>query len=134
MHRISEQADLFETRAQHRDRATRELQRAMADAADALTLKEVAFELDLSPATVANALAGRDRKAPPLGWLLSLVEMDPEHRLLRWLAGRVGCEVRVVAKLTPEQELAAIKRALAAAGPMGRAVMQQLGISAEVGP
>lgn len=134
MHRISEQVDLFEDAAASRERATRELQRAMADAADALSLKEVAFALDLSPATVANGLAGRDRKAPPIGWLLALIEMDPEHRLLRWLAARAGCEVRAVAKLTPEQELSALKRALAASGPVGRAVLQQLGISAEVGP
>jgi hypothetical protein len=122
---MAKQADLFEDSKGARDRRTQELVRAMGEAADALTLKEVAFFLGLSPATVANTLSCRDRKAPPLSYVMALVDLDPEHRLLRWLADQAGCELKPREKLTPEQELAALKRALKAQGQVGHVIAHQ---------
>jgi hypothetical protein len=125
---MAKQADLFEDSRTARERRTQELVAAMGEAADALTIKELAFFLGLSPATVANTLSCRDRKAPPLSYVMALVDLDPEHRLLRWLADQVGCDVVPRRKLTPEEELDALKRTLRSQGPVGKAIARQAGV------
>lgn len=107
-----EQTDLFEGPRERLARRTLDLVRAMREVKEVLTSKEVAHRLDKSASEVDNALAARDRKAPPLGWVLALMEMDPDHRLLRWLADQVGCEVRPKVIRTTEEQLAALRQAV----------------------
>lgn len=85
-----------------------------------LGAKEVCYWLDIAPSTLSEALAERDKKALKGEWVRVLVMMAPQSLREEWLrlvAGPMHFVVERRKKLTPEQELRAMKRAIAKLAP-----------------
>lgn len=83
--------------------------------AEAIGLKEVAFALDVAPSQLSHALDERERNLPAR-WVAYLVATAPAEladEYVRRLARLRGLDVVEAQKLSPEDELAALKAALA---------------------
>lgn len=74
--------------------------------------KEAAYQLDTSPSQLANALAERDRHHIRGSWVPYLVAAAPNDAAVEVLAGLRGRALTEVKKMTPAEELAALKRSL----------------------
>lgn len=76
-------------------------------------LKEVAFALGVGEATLAHALEGRKRHAVHASWIPRLIAMAPDHGAVEFLAGLRGLECAAARPLSPEEEVAAWRAAVA---------------------
>lgn len=84
---------------------------AIRDVVDYVGAKEVAFDLDLQPSALSNALAERDRH-PRADWIPYLIRRAPSLELARALVAPGGLDVVEPPPMTPEQELARLKETL----------------------
>jgi hypothetical protein len=88
--------------------------------------KEAAYNLDTSPSQLANALAERDRHYLRASWLPYLVAVAPSHRPVEILAGLRGLELSPRKPMTPAEELAELRAAVAAeCGPTQRDAIER---------
>lgn len=84
----------------------------LREVVDFVGVKQVAFDLDIAPSSLVQALNGHDRHHVRLAWLPYLVRKAPNAAVLEFLAELRGLEVQPAKPLTPEEELAALKEAL----------------------
>lgn len=85
--------------------------------ANAVGLKQVAFDLDTTPSYLSNALAERERHYLRVEWVLYFISRDPTTKLLEAIADVARCDVVRRRELTPAEELDRIKTALSELGP-----------------
>lgn len=99
--------------------------------AEAIGLKQVAYELDVAPSQLSHALDERERNLPAkwVRYLLRAAPKELREAYVRGLATMIGCELAEAPVMTPEQELAALKAALAESlGPeLRQAVLAKVG-------
>lgn len=108
------------------DRAWQDDRRLLRQMAEAIGLKRVAIDLDVSPSQLAHALDERDRNFPAR-WIRYLTRNGPldlvREYLLR-LAGQRRLRVVDAPPMTPVEELAALKDAMSSClGPELRQVI-----------
>ena len=88
---------------------------AIKEIVSSVGLKQLAYDLDVSPSLLGDALAERDRKGVRAEWLPTLLarasDMQAEA-LLTALAGPRGFDVERREVLTAEEELRRLKRAI----------------------
>lgn len=77
---------------------------------------------------LAHALAGREYRRLPLEWLPQLVDLDPERRLARWVAGKAGFDVVERDRRTDGEKLAAAVAQLESLGEVGHALIKKAGL------
>ena len=119
------QLRLLEDEQSARVRAGEELIEVVQEVVREATPKEAAYALGLDAATLLNAVHGRDRKAPPMTWIPTLISVDPRRSILVHLAERAGCDLVEVARRTPEEELRDLKTLLINEGEFGRLMLQK---------
>lgn len=119
------QLRLLEDEQSARVRAGEELLDVVQEVVRDVTPKEAAYALGLDAATLLNAIHGRDRKAPPMTWLPTLMLLDRSRRIAGWLAARSGCELVELARRTPEEELRDLNALLLNEGEFGRLMLQK---------
>lgn len=85
---------------------------------------DLAEDLGVDPGQFSRALRGRGIHFSAR-WLPAILYRDRSRILIRHLCNLCGGEFVEKPALTPEQELANIKRVLAEAGPVGDAIMRQ---------
>lgn len=98
-------------------RAWSQLLEVFGDTVRLVGPKEAAYELDVSPTDLHNAIAERARRYPRASWTPWLVMRDPSGRAVKIyndLCGRVSMPK---ATLTPEQKLRAYKLRLQSFSP-----------------
>ena len=81
----------------------------------AVSLKQIAYDLDVSPSTLSDALNGREHRPFRLEWLPSILlrASDPQRAaLIAELAAPVGFDVVRRKVLTAEERLARLEDAL----------------------
>lgn len=96
------------------DRAWEELLAAMREVVDLRSLKQVAFDLDVSGSALNHALCERERHNVLARWLPYFVIHAPNDKLVEILARLRGLEVKEREELTPEEELRRLKSAMRA--------------------
>ncbi len=102
--------------------AQRRLLEAIRGAVAAISIKELAFRLDVSPSLVADALAERSHKGVRASWLVTILQMAPDHdaaAILNELAALRGFEMKPREKLTPEELSRRYEEKLRSLGPVG---------------
>lgn len=84
---------------------------------------DLAAELNVDPGQFSRAIRGRGIHFS-VRWLPAILYRDRTRILIRHLCALCGGEFIEKPELTPEQELAALKRVLSEAGPVGDAIMR----------
>jgi hypothetical protein len=93
----------------------REYQRSLRASVTRLTIKEVAYELNLAPESLEHQLKRWDRrKRPSAECAFVCLKRDPEHRAE--VMGQLGCVVSPKPKLTPREAIRAITERAGAKG------------------
>lgn len=119
---MSEQLDLdFDA-----ERAWDEDRRLLRQMAERIGLKACAIDLDISYSQLSHALDERERNLPAkwIRYLVAKAPLDMAAAYVRRLAGLRKMVVIDAAPLTPEEELAALKDAMASClGPEVRQVV-----------
>lgn len=95
---------------------------ALAEEISRITLKEVAAQLDEKPSDINNGLAERDRHYFHARWMVWLIGRSP--KLAALAARQNGLVVERAKKMSPEEENARLKRAIAKAGPAAQAYVE----------
>lgn len=93
---------------------------AIKAAVDAVSVKEFAFACDVSPSTICDAIAERERKRFAAEWIDVLLAIAPPvHReaILSALAIPNGYVPQRRKELTPEEELAQLRRTMQRLAP-----------------
>lgn len=103
--------------------------RLLRQIAEGIGLKQVAYDLDVSPSQLSHALDERDRNMPAK-WIRYLVKNGPSELAEEYIARLAllrRLDVVALPPLKPEEELAQLKEALAQClGPeLRQAVLQK---------
>lgn len=88
---------------------------------DFIGLKECAWRCDTSPSMLADALAERNHRYLRVEWLLAILDAAPvavRETAMKPLAATVGFDISRRRELTPEEELAALRRIVARVAPI----------------
>lgn len=113
---MSKAAPQLALRLDGRDRraaAVDALYDACGRAVSAVTHKEAAFALDTQPSYLSNALARRERNYLRLDWLPYFADVATDDDIVAVLAELRGMDVVARPTMTPAEELAALRAALA---------------------
>lgn len=89
-----------------------EFRRLLRDIVDYLGAKQVAFDLDVAPSVLSNALEERDRHRVRAEWLPYLLTQAPDDRAVEFLAALRGLECTPEKKRSPAEELHDLKAAI----------------------
>lgn len=111
-----------------RARSEQTLLEAIRLAVAKISIKELAYELDVSPSLLADALAERSNKGVRASWLVTIVDMAPMHEalaVLNALADLKRCEVAPRKELTPEEKAARLEEKLRSMGPVGLQLIRE---------
>ena len=103
-------------------KAERQLPAALRLAVAEISIKELAYRLDLSPSLLADALAERSSKGVRAAWLVTIIDLASEAHataILEALIARRALAVGPRKTLTPEQLAAAYEERLRSLGPVG---------------
>ena len=96
-----------------------------------ISIKELAFKLNVQPSLLADALAERANKGVRASWLVSVVKSAPINdviTMLNELAVLRGLEVVPRKQLTPEEKADRLEEKLRSLGPTGlRLIDETLG-------
>lgn len=90
-----------------------EFRRLLRDIVDYAGVKQVAFDLDVAPSQLVNALEERDRHHFRAAWIPYVLSQAPDDRAVEFLAALRGLECVPERKQSPAEELADLKGALA---------------------
>lgn len=92
-----------------------QLRALLAEVVNEIGVKEVCYDLDVDKSTLLHALQGRERHYARVDWLPYLITRGKlaADDVVRMLAGLRSLDVRPAERVTPEEELAAIKAAIA---------------------
>lgn len=75
-------------------------------------LKQVAFDLDISPSQLSHCLNERERHNIPWKWAPYIIKNAPDDKLVAFMALLRGRKLAPAVELTPEQKLERIMRTL----------------------
>lgn len=104
------------------EQAERRLLDALRIAVAEISIKELAYRLDVSPSLLADALAERSSKGVRAAWLITIIEMASEPvaiGILNALGERKHLESGPRKTLTPEERAARYEEKLRSLGPVG---------------
>lgn len=79
---------------------------------DYVGVKQAAYDLDVAPSTLLNALEGRDRHHFRAEWLPYLLTQAADDKAIGFLAALRGLDIVPEKKRSPAEELADLKAAL----------------------
>lgn len=108
--------------------AERKLLEALRVAVAEISIKELAYRLDVSPSLLADALAGRANKGVRASWLVTILDMASEANLVeivKALVGRRPYEVQRRKELTPEELAARFEEKLRGLGAVGLQLIRE---------
>jgi len=100
----------------------RRLLEALRVAVAEISIKELAFKLDVSPSLLSDALSERANKGVRASWLITILDMASEDHaieIIEALIGRRLLEVNTRVDLTPEQLNERYEEKLRSLGPIG---------------
>lgn len=103
-------------------RAERQLLTALRLAVAEISIKELAYKLDVSPSLLADALAERSSKGVRASWLVTIIDLASDAHataILEALIARRAFAIGPRKTLTPEQLAAAYEERLRSLGPVG---------------
>lgn len=109
-------------------RAERQLLAALRIAVAEISIKELAFRLDVSPSLLADSLAERSSKGVRASWLVTIIDLASDANataILDALIARRSLEVVKRKTLTPEQLAAAYEERLRSLGPVGLQMIRE---------
>ena len=104
------------------EQAERRLLDALRAAVAEISIKELAYKLDVSPSLLADALAERSSKGVRAAWLITIVDLASEANameILNAIAARKSLEVAPRKVLTPEERAERLEEKLRSLGPVG---------------
>lgn len=114
------------------DYPTRMAERALLDALKQavanISIKELAYRLNIQPSLLADALAERANKGVRASWLITIIDMANEAdalAILSALADRKRLEVVRRKELTPEEKAERLEEKLRAMGPIGLRLIEE---------
>ncbi len=111
-----------------RMRAEQQLLEAIKRAVANISIKELAYELDVSPSLLADALAERANKGVRASWLVTIIDMASMAdalAILGALADLKRLEMTERKELTPEQLVERYEEKLRSMGPVGMQLMRE---------
>ncbi len=110
------------------ERAERRLLEALRIAVAEISIKELAFRLDVSPSLLADSLAERASKGVRAAWLITIIELAGEANAIEIanaLLARKSLEAQPVKTLTPEQRAERYEEKLRSLGPVGLQMIRE---------
>jgi hypothetical protein len=119
---MSAQAILPKIEEFRRKRAEQQLLEAIKAAVAQVSIKELAYELDVTPSLLADAMAERSNKGVRASWLITIIEMaDMPYALgiLNALGDLKRIESQPRQTLTPEERAERLEEKLRSLGPVG---------------
>lgn len=122
--RMPHQQDLPFGAESHFDYWWRKVLKAAAEAVEEIGLKDVAFHLDISKSAIEHALAERNYNHLRADHLVFLAMNGRSEGISEAFAAMRGKKLEPTKALTPEEELALYKRAIAKAGPATQAFVE----------
>ena len=106
----------------------RKLLDALRQAVANISIKELAYKLDLSPSLLADALAERSNKGVRAAWLIKVIEMAPladAIAILNVLGERRQLEAHVRVALTAEEKAERLEEKLRTLGATGLRLIEE---------
>lgn len=111
------------------EQAERELLESLRVAVAEISIKELAFRLDVSPSLLADSLAERSSKGVRAAWLVTIIELASVANATaigNALLKRKPLEVVERKTLTPEQLNERYEEKLRSMGPIGLAMIRDV--------
>jgi AraC-like DNA-binding protein len=118
----------FEIDQTARKQAEHRLLEALRVAVAGISIKELAYALNLSPSLLADALAERSSKGVRASWLITIIEMANEAHaieVLNAIAAKRALEVVKRRTLTPEEKAERLEEKLRTLGPVGMQLIRE---------
>lgn len=112
----------FDVDRSAKEQAERQLLIALRVAVAEISIKELAFALDISPSLLADALAERSSKGVRASWLIMIIDMASEANaiaILNAIIAKRALEVGKRVTLTAEQKAERFEEKLRSLGPVG---------------
>ena len=113
------------------ENAWKRLRAAVYEAVQAIGVKEAAYQLDIAPSLLSDALNERDRKNFQLKWLPTILAIASDaHQLaiMSELADYCGFDLVKRKKLTAEERLERLENALRSKlGKIGETLLEEVG-------
>jgi len=104
------------------EQAERRLLDALRVAVAEISIKELAYRLDVSPSLLADALAERSSKGVRAAWVVTIVELATEANAIAIVdafLGRRALEVQPKKQLSAEERAERYEEKLRSLGPIG---------------
>jgi hypothetical protein len=111
------------------EQAERRLLEALRAAVAEISIKELAYRLDVSPSLLADALAERSSKGVRAAWLVTIIDLASDAHatsILDALIARRMLEVQPKKALTPEQLAERLEEKLRSLGPVGMQMIRDV--------
>lgn len=108
--------------------AERRLLEAITRAVASISIKELAFMLDISPSLLADALAERSNKGVRASWLITIIRAAPlsdSLAILNALGDLKRIEAQPMKELTAEEKAERLEEKLRSLGPTGLRLIQE---------
>lgn len=102
---------------------------AVRSAVARISLKEVAYKLNVQPSLLADALKERNHKGVRAAWLVTILELADDadaNAILAALAAIRGYEVKPGRKWTPEQLNERYEQKFLSMGPVGAQLIREV--------
>lgn len=117
-------ADDYPTRV-----AEKNLLDAIRRAVASISIKELAYRLDVSPSLLSDALAERSNKGVRASWLVAIIDMAPMAdalAILNALGERKRIEAQPRKELTPEEKAERYEEKLRSLGTVGLRLIEEV--------
>jgi hypothetical protein len=111
-----------------RERARREFLDAVRQAVANISIKELAYKIDISPSLLADALAERANKGVRATWLLDIIELAPiadSIAVMNALGAVRRLEAQPMRELTAEEKAERLEQKLRSLGATGLRLIQE---------
>ncbi len=111
-----------------RERAAQTLLVAIRQAVANISIKELAYELDVSPSLLADAMAERSNKGVRASWLVTIIDMATVAdalAILNALGDLKKLESQPRKELTPEELAQRYEEKLRSLGPTGMRLIEE---------
>lgn len=122
------QASLAFTVEPHVKAAEVKLLEAIKQAVANISIKELAYKLDVSPSLLADALAERANKGVRASWLIRVIQMAPMAdalAVINALGDLRRIEAQPMKELTAEEKAARLEEKLRSLGPTGLRLIEE---------
>jgi hypothetical protein len=111
-----------------RERVRREFLDAVRQAVANISIKELAYKIDISPSLLADALAERANKGVRATWLLDIIELAPiadSIAVMNALGAVRRLEAQPMKELTAEEKAERLEQKLRSLGATGLRLIQE---------